>query len=182
VADKKPRLDELQTYDLDGTKTRIVELYTVHSKTIAYIAQAIGRSANFVSKVLHEAYREQAEQRELRILAHSQAIEWMMGESMNKIRKGWDRKEVELWLKLRDTEARLKGLDQPVKAEIDIQVEHRTDEELISQLEELGLQIVLPPAPKSLQLNEHIEDAVCEPAQQDRSTEGDPKQTPPGSG
>lgn len=185
MADKKVRLDELQPYDINGEKTKIVELYTVHNKTLTYIANALGKSASYVSRVLHEAYQEDKSQRDIRILAHSQMLQWLMTKTVDRIEKSgakWDRRDGEFLLKLSEQERKLKGLDQPVQHEVKVEVEHFTDEELILQLNQMGMHVSLPEHTSPLALPEPVEDAQFEPVRQEQPPQTRPDQAPEGSG
>jgi hypothetical protein len=164
VADeKRTRLDELEVADLNGEKTRIVELYTVHGCSLTYIAQVLGRSAGYVSRVLHAAYQEDKSERDVRVLAHSQTLQWLMTKTIKRIEKAgdrFDRRDAELWLKLREQEARLKGLDQPTRAEVTVSYDELSQEELIAQLEAVtDIKIILPDATQPAALPEHVPDA-----------------------
>lgn len=159
---KKVRLDELEPADFNGEKNRVVELYTTHGKSIAYIAQVIGRSAPYVSKLLHAAYQEDKSERELRILAHAQGLKYLMQKTIDRIEKAghaFDRRDAELWAKLREQEARLRGLDQPVQHEVKVEIEQYTDDELIAQLRQAGVQVSLPTVIQPAALPEHVDEA-----------------------
>jgi hypothetical protein len=186
VADKKPRLDELDVSDLNGEKTRIVDLYT-KGCTLTYIAQVIGKSPNYVSKILHQAYQEDKAERDVRILAHSQMIQWLMGKTVSRIEesgKKWDRRDGEFLLKLSEQERKLKGLDQPVQHELKIEYEQVTDEELVEQLRQFEVHVSLPERSPPLALPEPIEDAQYEQvdvsAQRNGTPEGQTQPAPQG--
>ncbi len=176
MAEKKVRLDELEPADFTGEKSKIIDLYTVHNKSVAYIATAIGRSANYVSRVLHEAYQQDKSEREIRILAHSHLLQWLMTKTVKRIEesgKKWDRRDGEFLLKLSEQERKLKGLDQPIQHEVTIQPEEFTQEELILQLNQMGLQVSLPADTSQNALPEHVEDAQYEPSGTESPAGGD---------
>jgi hypothetical protein len=183
--DKKIRLDETETNDWTGERDRICDLYA-RRLSITYIAQAVGRSAAYVSKVLHSEFAERNANRQQIVLAHHQTLSWMIQKATKRMAEAkdfWDRRDAELVLKLLEREARLFGVDQPTQHTVTVELDQLTDDELLTQLQAAGVQITLPAVTSPPALPEHVEDAHYEPTSSDPTeydgpAEGDAGQTP----
>lgn len=134
--------------ELLDTRNEIVKL-RVRGETQAVIAAKVGLSVATVGKVLREEFHARAAVREDLIATHKFELDWMRQLVKDRIvdrGDGWDRKDVELVLRLMESERKLFGLDQPTKIDVN-HLDAATDEELAEECRRFGIPTALPPAP-----------------------------------
>lgn len=156
------KLNETEANDWSGERDQILALYA-QRYPISYIAQALGRSNGFISRILHSEFSERNANRQQIVLAHQQTLSWLVHKATKRIEAAgdkWDRRDAEHLLKLLEREARLFGLDQPTKIEAKVEYENVTSEEIVEQLASYGIQVTFPSLPPaSPLLPEHVEEA-----------------------
>ena len=132
--------------DFDGTRDQIVALFA-SGKSRHYISTALALPRSTVDRIIKQEFDTRLGNRQSLIERTALEIEYVKAKAMEKIEKGYDRRDAETWLKLNESLRRLFGLDQPVKAELKVSYDELSEDEIIKQLaiEAPNLLPALPP-------------------------------------
>lgn len=180
-------LNDADPDDFNGLRDTIISL-AGQGYSANYISKATSTNYKKVCKILSSEFQDRCAKRQDIVQALDQSLMWLQLKCAKAIEDSTepdkktgkvkvDTKTGELFLKIVDRRGRLHGADQPVQHEVRLEVDTLSEEELLSQLRQAGVQISLPAVIAPPALLEHVEDATYEPAsgpdEQERSPEGD---------
>ncbi len=169
-------LKDTDSDDWSGLRDEILEL-KAKGCTVEYIARAKGCSVKKVTRILKSEFQERFNNRQAIVEAHSIELEWLKKKVLDRLYSSptFDRRDAELYLKIRAEIARLFGSDAPQQHQH--QVTHDfaelADDEVIAQLKQFGVQVPagflsLPPAPDTIDADFTVAEENVE--QQNRSS------------